>query len=183
MDMTDLRRELSPILDTTDAALLARQKTVVPLMRAEAKPADAFRINQQPPATTQNAAFLVLTAMVGGPPKTAGMRVERMWRARYETAGQACRVTGATTLGELLVRLIEWDETRDRLDYVEYVPEYQSATAVWRGRAGVSVFHPHTSDEWQEKVQHAATAEGLTRQTVVRPRLFSRAAELIAAQK
>ena len=183
IDLPDLRRELAAPLSTTPAALEARLKTVVPLMRAEARPEDSFRVYQAPPATSQNAGFLALTAMLGGPPKTAGERVGRMWRAAYETPGQKCRITGAAFLGECLTRLIDWDETRDFLEFAEYAVEYEVMTFVWRRGLGVSVFHPHDPERWQTTILHARTAGGLTHTAQLPAATFGKIADLLAANR
>jgi hypothetical protein len=184
MNLNELRRNLAPLLATTDDALLARQKAVSPVMKAEAEPADAFRQGATVPATPRNAAFIVLTAAVGGPPSKIRHRVERLWKSRYVEKGKTCPISNRSSLGIAIVSLIEDPVIRDQLDRLEVARSYRGyecASLVWRA-APASVFHPYSEREYRQKILPAVTT-GLNRVAHIGGSVFAEIANLIARHK
>jgi hypothetical protein len=161
----------------SDEALFARQKRLHGLMKRYARsPADSFRGTAPVPGTEQNSAFLILAAMLGGPPATIQRRADRMWNA--PPRGGVCPITFAETLGGALVALLSQDRLRHQLDYAEFVAEYEIFSLVWREVEPSSNFGPHMPEEWQAREDDAKRG-GLTRVVHLPVQTFDTIAALI----
>lgn len=164
----------------TDDALFVRQKPLQALMRRYARsPADTFRGTSPVPGTEQNAAFLVLGAIVAGPPATIQHRVERLWTAPPRI-GELCHMTFQETLGAALTALLSQERLRRQLDYVEFVREYEIFSLSWR-EVEPSSFGPHTPEEWQAREDDAKRG-GLTRIVRLPVQTFDKIAALVQGE-
>jgi len=176
--LSDLRREMAGDFRTTDDNLREKMKPLHAVMKAAARSGEGFRQGQAAPATAQNAAFLALAAMLPGSPKTIAARVQKLWTAHFEPKGQTCPVTKATTLGDAFVVLIEDAAARAKLQMMQIAYDYEVVSFTWNDDR-VSVFHPHSDREYQERVEEAkADRAGFTRVGQLGPNTFAKIAAL-----
>jgi hypothetical protein len=184
--LSDLRRQLAPLLATSDEALRARMKSVHRLLRENAQPGDKdFGRGSYAPANSRNAMFLALAATLGGPPRTAGKRVERLWKARFQPwvtrpNNKVCPTSGAGTLGQALVALVEQEAVRAQLKLVEFAYNYEIVSLEWRD-GSVSSFHPHTQRGWQAR-KEAVEEAGFARVGRLPAATFEKIARLLRAE-
>jgi hypothetical protein len=175
--LNTIRPALARLWGTTPDAIGNRVKKNYPLLREAS--GNAFRPGVAIPANSTVAAIVMLDWFDGGKLEEIGTRVPRLWNAKYtEAAGPTCPVSGASSLGQALVRLLDWDEVTDRLHRLELERETATTTLVWRGKVRPSVFHPFdTPQEWKRAVM--AARRGVVHTVEVPGELFAQVAELI----
>jgi hypothetical protein len=152
---SDMRRATVSDFHTTDFNLREKMKPLHGPMKAAARPGEGFRQGQAAPATATNAMFLTLGATLPGSPKTIAARVDRYRKAHFEPEGATCPVTKAATLGDALIALFEDATARSKLVGMEIAYDYEIVSFSWNDGSGVSVFHPHSDREFQERVKDA----------------------------
>jgi hypothetical protein len=158
-------------------------KSVHRLLRENAQPGDKnFGRGSYAPANSRNAMFLALAAALGGPPRTAGKRVERLWKGRFQPwvtrpNDKTCPRTHAGTLGQALVALVEQEAVRAQLKLVEFAYDFEIVSLEWRD-GSVSSFHPHTQRGWQAR-KEALEEAGLTRVGRLSAATFEKIARLL----
>jgi hypothetical protein len=181
--LSDLRRQLAPLLATSDEALRARMKSVHRLLRENAQPGDKdFGRGSYAPANSRNAMFLALAAALGGPPRTAGKRVERLWKGRFQPwvtrpRDKTCPKTHAISLGQALVTLVEQEAVRAELHRLEFAYDYEIVSLEWLD-GSVSSFHPHTQRGWRAR-KEALDEAGFARVGRLPAATFGKIAKLL----
>jgi hypothetical protein len=184
MQLTEFRDQIASVMGTTPDAILNRQKKVHALMRQEAPAENDFGVGRPIQATPLNAAIVLLTVLDDAPMTEISERTESFWRAAYSRkAGPVCPLTGATTLGEAVVALIEQPLIQKRLDRIELEQETRTATLVWRGKEyRPSVFHIYrTPQDWKRAVLKAR-ASGPIHTATIAGTVFAKVAALIERQ-
>lgn len=153
--LTAISPALSELWELAPTAIENRIKRYPALLRAAS--GNNIRHGVPIPANPETVAVLLLDWLDGAKLENLGQRLPILWNARYtQKAGPVCPVTGATLLGEALIRVIEWDEVTERLDRFELERETLTGSFVWRGKQQPSVFHPHsTPEDWKRAVNEA----------------------------
>ena len=161
MQLSELRREIAPLLETTDSALRVRQQALYQIAALQHAGMRGWRGGGESgiTATTASAALLVLTGMLAGVPTTIGKRVLRLWRAHHQFAGP-CEVTGARILGDALVTVLEDPQIRVQLQWFDIDPRAEVGMLYWTDREAPSVFHPHNDREWARRIRKARASAG-----------------------
>jgi hypothetical protein len=155
--LNEFRPAFAGLFAKTGDAVLNRQKQAVPLMKEQAPAGQAFGLGISIPLNATNVGILMLDLLDGSPLQEIAERLPQLWKAAYtQKAGPVCPISGAATVGDLFVALLDRPAVRDRLRLVEIEKETLTVSAAWKGDQRPSVFHPYrTPEDWKRAVLEA----------------------------
>jgi hypothetical protein len=184
MQMSELRREVAPLVGLTDGTLRILQQGLygVAEFQAAGLKGRAGDVGDRGLlVTNSSSALVILAGMLGKDRETIGARVLQLWQAqsisRTGNPLERCK-----TLGAALTRFLARADVREHLDYIELDRDIPDMTVVLDKGSRV-VFSPLKPKQWTRRME-AMFARGTVTDVRRLPRTtFDKVAALIAADQ